>query len=324
MSVTFDEKRLQEVTEDEESKTSSPSKPSTPAKATHSPKKKSLGGMGLKGKLGGKKGLLSKFKMAASKVGTQSEFINRSSVQLVFNDSSSSESSDDEEVYLDQKTIMAQPDLPPDFWQVQKLVRYLKIGNQTATIISLCNLVDFNLKKEYVQVAIMDAGGLEVLTNLLDTEDHKCRIGALKILREITVHPEIRRQITLMGGIEPTIIILSEPHKDLQLIATETLANLAKFRRARNIFRRHGGIPKLVDLLDIDTSKYGDLERVSVDNLPLPVKVARGSSYALWSLSKSKKNKNCIKKAGGLPLLARLVRTKHVSVVIPAIGTLQV
>ena len=111
------------------------------------------------------------------------------------------------------------------------------------------------MKKEYVQVAILDSGGLEVLTNLLDTEDHKCRIGSLKILREITIHPEIRKQITLMGGVEPTIVILSEPYKDQQLIATETLANLAQFRRARNIFRRHGGIPKLVDLLDVDQSK---------------------------------------------------------------------
>ena len=42
-------------------------------------------------------------------------------------------------------------------------MRYLKIGNQTATIIALCNLVDFNLKKDYCQLAIMDAGGLEVL-----------------------------------------------------------------------------------------------------------------------------------------------------------------
>ena len=55
----------------------------------------------------------------------------------------------------------------------------------------------------------MDSGGLEILTNLLDTEDPKCQLGSLKILKEITCHPEIRRQITLMGGIEPTIEILS-------------------------------------------------------------------------------------------------------------------
>ena len=46
--------------------------------------------------------------------------------------------------------------------QVQKLVRYLKIGNQTATIIAICNMIDFDLKKEHIQLAIMDAGGLEV------------------------------------------------------------------------------------------------------------------------------------------------------------------
>ena len=100
----------------------------------------------------------------------------------------------------------------------------------------------------------MDSGGLEVLTNLLDTEDQKCRIGALRILKEITICPEIQKQITLMGGVEPTIVILSEPYPEQQLIATDTIANLAQFRRARNIFRRHGGIPKLVDLLDVDTS----------------------------------------------------------------------
>ena len=45
--------------------------------------------------------------------------------------------------------------------------------------------------------------------------------------------------------------------KQLQLIATETLANLTQFRKARNTFRRHGAIPRLVDLLDVDTSKVG-------------------------------------------------------------------
>ena len=85
-------------------------------------------------------------------------------------------------------------------------------------------------------------------------EDQKCRIGALRILKEITICPEIQKQITLMGGVEPTIVILSEPYPEQQLIATDTIANLAQFRRARNIFRRHGGIPKLVDLLDVDTS----------------------------------------------------------------------
>ena len=59
----------------------------------------------------------------------------------------------------------------------------------------------------------------------------------------------------MMGGIELLIKILSEPDSDLKLLAAETMANLAKFRKARTIVRKNGGIPKLIDLLDIDLSK---------------------------------------------------------------------
>ena len=50
--------------------------------------------------------------------------------------------------------------------------------------------------------------------------------------------------------------------------------------------------------------QYGNLDNMEDEELPLPVKVARGSAFALWSLSKSERNKAVIKKAGGLPLLA--------------------
>ena len=36
-------------------------------------------------------------------------------------------------------------DLPAEYWQIQKLVKYLKWGNQTATVIALCAMLDFNL-----------------------------------------------------------------------------------------------------------------------------------------------------------------------------------
>ena len=70
--------------------------------------------------------------------------------------------------------------------------------------------------------------------------------------------------------------------------------------------------------------QYSDIEKTPENDLPLPIKVARGTSYALWSLAKSKKNKIYIQKAGGFSLLVKLVRTKNISVIIPAIGTLQV
>ena len=83
-------------------------------------------------------------------------------INFAVEEESSSESEDsDEESNVDYKTYLAQltaQGLPQQFWAVQKLVRYLRIGNQTATVIALCNLVDFDLEKEYVQAAIMEAG----------------------------------------------------------------------------------------------------------------------------------------------------------------------
>lgn len=144
-----------------------PTPAATPA-GTPAPAKKPFKKNGFKGLGGGngKPALLQKFKAAASKVKTSSGFVEQSRVNLVIDDSSSSEDSDEDELNLDMKTIMLQPDLPPEFWQVQKLIRYLKIGNQTATIIALCNLVDFDLKKDYVHAAITDAGTTQSLNYL--------------------------------------------------------------------------------------------------------------------------------------------------------------
>lgn len=77
-------------------------------------------------------------------------------------------------------------DLPAEYWQIQKLVKYLRVGNQTATIIAICVLRDFDLHAEANQLAIRDVGGLEILVNLLDTEDPRCIRGALHVLKDIS------------------------------------------------------------------------------------------------------------------------------------------
>lgn len=55
----------------------------------------------------------------------------------------------------------------------------------------------------------------------------------------------------------------------------------------------------------------------------MPIKVARGAAHALWALSRSRRNKTLIKRTGGLPLLAKLVKMRQTSILIPVIGTLQ-
>nr|XP_045255692.1 outer dynein arm-docking complex subunit 2 isoform X2 [Macaca fascicularis] len=232
---------------------------------------------------------------------------------------SSSESEEDEEPPDHRQEASA--DLPSEYWQIQKLVKYLKGGNQTATVIALCSMRDFNLAQETCQLAIRDVGGLEVLINLLETDEVKCKIGSLKILKEISDNPQIRRNIVDLGGLPIMVNILDSPHKSLKCLAAETIANVAKFKRARRVVRQHGGITKLVALLDCahDSTKPAQSSLYEARD----VEVARCGALALWSCSKSHTNKEAIRKAGGIPLLARLLKTSHENMLIPVVGTLQ-
>ncbi|XP_056290638.1 outer dynein arm-docking complex subunit 2 [Pseudoliparis swirei] len=229
---------------------------------------------------------------------------------------SSAESEEEEE--QPERRQESNTDLPPEYWQIQKLVKYLKAGDQKATVLTLCAMMDFNLMQETCQLAIRDVGGLEVLINLLDTDEVKCKIGSLKILRKISHNVQIRQAIVDMGGLQGIVEILDSPVKQLKALAAETIANVAMFRKARRNVRRYGGIKKLVKLLDCVPNLAGLTENEEKD-----VEVARCGALALWSCSKSTKNKEAIRKAGGVPLLGRLLKSPHENMLIPVVGTLQ-
>ncbi|XP_053876751.1 outer dynein arm-docking complex subunit 2 isoform X1 [Malaclemys terrapin pileata] len=230
---------------------------------------------------------------------------------------SSSESEEDEE--QPERHQEGNTDLPSEYWQIQKLVKYIKGGNQTATVIALCSMRDFNLAQETCQLAIRDVGGLEVLINLLDTEEIKCKIGSLKILKEISQNSQIRRTIADFGGLQIMVKILDSPDKDLKCLAAETIANVARFKRARRTVRQHGGIKRLVGLLDCVPLGSANL----TPHQEKDIEVARCGALALWSCSKSTKNKEAIRRAGGIPLLARLLKSPHANMLTPVVGTLQ-
>ncbi|XP_061443154.1 outer dynein arm-docking complex subunit 2 isoform X2 [Rhineura floridana] len=230
---------------------------------------------------------------------------------------SSSESEEEDEQPERHQEINT--DLPSEYWQIQKLVKYIKAGNQTATVIALCSMRDFNLSQETCQLAIRDVGGLEVLINLLDTEEIKCKIGSLKILKEISQNPQIRRTIADLGGLQIMVKILDSVDQDLKCLAAETIANVARFKRARRTVRQHGGIKRLVGLLDCSTMASANLTPLQGKE----IEVARCGALALWSCSKSARNKDAIRKAGGIPLLAQLLKSPHANMLIPVVGTLQ-
>nr|XP_043897767.1 outer dynein arm-docking complex subunit 2 isoform X1 [Solea senegalensis] len=232
--------------------------------------------------------------------------------------SSESSSQSEEEEEQSERRLESNTDLPPEYWQIQKLVKYLKGGDQTATVLTLCAMLDFNLMQETCQLAIRDVGGLEVLINLLDTDEVKCKIGSLKILRKISHNVQIRQTIVDMGGLQSIVKILDSPVKDLKALAAETIASVARFRRARRTVRLYGGIKKLVNLLHCVTNLASLTANQQKD-----VEVARCGALALWSCSKCTKNKEAIRKAGGIPLLGRLLKSPHENMLVPVVGTLQ-
>uniref|UniRef100_A0A8D2LV74 Armadillo repeat containing 4 n=1 Tax=Varanus komodoensis TaxID=61221 RepID=A0A8D2LV74_VARKO len=241
----------------------------------------------------------------------------KNAIPDIYVSESSSESEEDEEQPERHQEINT--DLPSEYWQIQKLVKYIKAGNQTATVIALCSMRDFNLSQETCQLAIRDVGGLEVLINLLDTEEIKCKIGSLKILKEISQNAQIRKTIADLGGLQIMVKILDSPDQDLKCLAAETIANVAKFKRARRIVRQHGGIKRLVGLLDCSAMRSASPAHIQGKE----IEVARCGALALWSCSKSARNKEAIRKAGGIPLLAQLLKSPHSNMLIPVVGTLQ-
>ena len=62
--------------------------------------------------------------------------------------------------------------------------------------------------------------------------------------------------------------------------------------------------------------------QLSIDDKEL-VQVAKGAAKALWSLSKSKRNREAMRKAGIVRLLARVLKSCHSEVIVPIMGTIQ-
>lgn len=159
------------------------------------------------------------------------------------------ESSTDEEERW--KDVARAAEIPADYYNIQKLVKYIKSGNQTATIVALCCMQDYDLRDQINQFAIQDIGGLDVLVNILECNDTKCSLGALSVLSDITRNIDIRKTIVDLDGIPLIVDVLNSAIKELKTRAAETLAHVGKVRLARKYVRNCNGISKLVDLLDI-------------------------------------------------------------------------
>lgn len=69
-------------------------------------------------------------------------------------------------------------------------------------------------------------------------------------------------------------------------------------------------------LLKIEREALSDEEQQLLD-------MARAGAKALWSLSESRHNKEVMRRSGLVPLMAKLLKSIHIDVVVPIMGTVQ-
>lgn len=266
-------------------------------------------------------------------------------------------SSDEEESGQIQKNIDVYTELPASYWQIQKLCRYIKGGNETATLIALIAVSEFNLNDETTWLGLRDSNCLDVLINILDVDGNTdCKIASLKILKEICKNLNVARSVLQLEALTSLVSTLDNPCLKLKALAAECLAYVAKLRKARYYIRRDNGICALVALMDMKTLSYGssafvfthdpdgqvsvNLEKgehanpassssVNRDEIKLSDvsaevrEVARGGAAAIWSCVQSQRNKTAVREAGGIELLASLLKFDDDDLLIPVIGTIK-
>lgn len=211
------------------------------------------------------------------------------------------------------------PELTADYWDIHKLIKYLKYGNPTATVIALCALRDVGLEIESSQLAILEMGGVTLLLNILRTEHWRCVVGSLEVLRIITNTKRINLEICRLGGIQQLIDCLHSNLIEVQSLAAETLSHVITFRMAYKTMRRNGGIKKLVNIIQPDNKRRSRNVPREVNDFQL----LRNACSALWSCSKCPKNIQVIRAAGAVPILSTLLVDGKDDVVLPVMGIIQ-
>lgn len=211
------------------------------------------------------------------------------------------------------------PELNADYWDIHKLIKYLKYGNPTATVIALCALRDVGLEIESSQLAILEMGGVTLLLNILRTEHWRCVVGSLEVLRIIANTKRINLEICRLGGIQQLIDCLHSSLIEVQSLAAETLSHVITFRMAYKTIRRNGGIKKLVNIIQPDNKRRSRNVPREVNDFQL----LRNACSALWSCSKCPKNIQVIRAAGAVPILSALLVDGKDDVVLPVMGIIQ-
>ncbi|KAK4019361.1 outer dynein arm-docking complex subunit 2 [Daphnia magna] len=219
-----------------------------------------------------------------------------------------SEESEDDELPILPRQFIPDSELSPQYWFLLKVVKYIKFGSPTATLLALCGLNRYDLTLPMCQQALENSEAVDVLINVLEADDHKCKVAALRVLQNMVKIQHFQRLLVMKSGIATVVKLLSEAEPDVRCLAAGTLAHAVNNHRSRMLTRKAGAVPLLVDLLDIQNAPVV----VTTDEFNLKaatkqkIQAATAAAKALRSLSYSSSARRDMYLAGGIPLLTRL------------------
>lgn len=206
-------------------------------------------------------------------------------------------------------------DLPIEYWTLQKLVKFMKIGNQVITNACLCCIRDYDLTKQLNQRAIFSIGGLETLVNLCKSNDLVCRFGTLYVLREIATNIDMRRYMVDMRIIESLCKIVKEPLKDIKCLAIDILGILSNIHPARQIIHEADIVNKIIDGLHFDRALLHKKMRKMTEKESVLIDLAVSASTALSKILVSLEILQDAKKGGLILSIAELLKTIHIPLI---------
>ncbi len=113
-------------------------------------------------------------------------------------------------------------------------------------MLALCGLSRYDLTLPMCQQALENSEAVDVLINVLEADDHKCKVAALRVLQNMVTMQHFQRLLVMKSGIATVVRLLSEPEQDVRCLAAGTLAHAVNNHRSRMLTRKAGAVPLLV------------------------------------------------------------------------------
>uniref|UniRef100_H2SDW1 Outer dynein arm docking complex subunit 2 n=1 Tax=Takifugu rubripes TaxID=31033 RepID=H2SDW1_TAKRU len=222
-----------------------------------------------------------------------------------------SSESEDEEVEQRSESIT---DLSLEYLQIKKLVKYLKAGDQTATVLTLCAMLNLNLMKETyhcskstkIKVAISKAGGIPLLARLLKSSNENMLIPVVGNLQEFASVKSCRIAIQTEGIMEDLVKNLSRNNDELQMYCANAIFKCAEDEKTQELVLKHSGLQPLVSLLSKSDNK----------------ELLAAATGAIWKCSISRKNVDKFQEYDTLSTLVGLLSEQPEEVLVNVVGAL--